>query len=83
MDDLPYVLQFNKRDIQDVAPTNYLEYLLNKRRKRVRSYESVASTGFNVFATLDYAAQLLLHKFNRENKSLAPPFSTAKALGER
>jgi mutual gliding-motility protein MglA len=83
LDDLPYVLQFNKRDIQDVAPTNYLEYLLNNRRKRVRSYESVASTGFNVFATLDYATQLLLHKFNRENKSLVLPYSTAKALGER
>jgi len=72
LDDLPYVLQFNKRDIQDIAPTNYLEYLLNNRRKRVRSYESVASTGFNVFATLDYATQLLLHKFNRENKALVP-----------
>ena len=72
LDDLPYVVQFNKRDIQDIAPTNYLEYLLNSRRKRVRSYESVASTGFNVFATLDYATQLLLHKFNRENKALVP-----------
>ena len=72
LDHLPYVLQFNKRDIQDIAPTNYLEYLLNNRRKRVRSYESVASTGFNVFATLDYATQLLLHKFNRENKALVP-----------
>jgi GTPase SAR1 family protein len=72
LDDFPYVLQFNKRDIQDIAPTNYLEYLLNNRRKRVRSYESVASTGFNVFATLDYATQLLLHKFNRENKALVP-----------
>jgi GTPase SAR1 family protein len=72
LDDLPYVLQFNKRDIQDIAPANYLEYLLNNRRKRVRSYESVASTGFNVFATLDYATQLLLHKFNRENKALVP-----------
>ena len=72
LDDLPYVLQFNKRDIQDIAPTNYLEYLLNNRRKRIRSYESAASTGFNVFATLDYATQLLLHKFNRENKALVP-----------
>ena len=72
LDELPYVLQFNKRDIQDIAPTSYLEYLLNNRRKRVRSYESVASTGFNVFATLDYATQLLLHKFNRENKALVP-----------
>jgi mutual gliding-motility protein MglA len=77
LDDLPYVLQFNKRDIQDVAPTNYLEYLLNNRRKRVRSYESVASTGFNVFATLDYATQLLLHKFNRENKALVPGLKSA------
>src|SRR5271167_4672762 len=40
VDALPYVLQFNKRDLQDVAPTNYLEYLLNNRKRRIQSFQS-------------------------------------------
>src|SRR5580698_10600312 len=39
VDALSYVLQFNKRDLQDIAPTNYLEYLLNNRKRRVKSFE--------------------------------------------
>ncbi len=71
-DEVPYVLQFNKRDLQEVAPTNYLEYLLNNRRRRAQSFESIASTGVNVFSTLDAVTQLLLHKFNREHGQLQP-----------
>lgn len=76
LDELPYVLQFNKRDLLNIAPTNYLEFLLNNRKKRVQSFEAIASTGVNVFTTLDAVTQLLLHKFNRENRSLpwAKPF---------
>jgi mutual gliding-motility protein MglA len=72
LDALPYVLQFNKRDLPDVAPANYLDYLLNNRKRRVQSFESVASTGLNVFATLDAVTQLLLHKFNMERGQLLP-----------
>src|ERR1700704_2971496 len=61
LDELPYVLQYNKRDLEDVAPIAYLEYLLNNRKRRVRSFESVASTGSSVFAALDAVTQLLLH----------------------
>jgi mutual gliding-motility protein MglA len=78
LDELPYVLQFNKRDIPDIAPINYLEYLLNNRRTRINSFETNASTGFNVFATLDRATQLLLHKFNRENAKLVPGLKQEK-----
>lgn len=70
LDAVPYVLQFNKRDLQDVAPTNYLQYLLNNRKRRVQSFESIATTGVNVFSTLDAVTQLLLHKFNRERGEL-------------
>src|SRR5580693_2846769 len=35
LEELPYVLQYNKRDLSDVVPTNYLEYLLNNRKRRV------------------------------------------------
>jgi mutual gliding-motility protein MglA len=72
LDELPYALQYNKRDLSDVAPVNYLEFLLNNRRRRVRSFEAVANTGFNVFAALDAVTQLLLHKFNREHPTLKP-----------
>jgi mutual gliding-motility protein MglA len=72
LDEFPYVLEFNKRDLQDVAPTSYLEYLLNNRKKRVRSFESTAKTGENVFAALDAVTQLLLRKFDREHRKLRP-----------
>jgi mutual gliding-motility protein MglA len=72
LDEFPYVLQFNKRDLQDTAPANYLEYLLNNRKKRVRSFESVAKTGVNVFAPLDAVTQLLLRKFHSEHREIRP-----------
>jgi mutual gliding-motility protein MglA len=65
---VPFVLQFNKRDLENVAPINYLEYILNNRKRRVRSFESIASTGFGVFATLDSVTQLLLRKFTANGK---------------
>jgi mutual gliding-motility protein MglA len=67
---VPIVLQYNKRDLPSIAPTNYLEYLLNNRKKRLQSFECVASTGRNVFSTLDAVTQLLLHKFKKENAQL-------------
>jgi mutual gliding-motility protein MglA len=72
LEQVSVVLQFNKRDLSNVAPTNYLEYLLNNRKRRVQSFESVASTGVNVFSTLDAVTQRLLHKFKKENTTLFP-----------
>ncbi|MBV8141115.1 MAG: gliding-motility protein MglA [Verrucomicrobia bacterium] len=72
VEQVPIVLQFNKRDLPNVAPTNYLEYLLNNRQKRVQSFESVANTGINVFSTLDAVTQRLLHNFKKENTQLFP-----------
>ncbi len=70
LEHVPIVLQYNKRDLPSIAPTNYLEYLLNNRKKRLQSFECVASTGRNVFSTLDAVTQLLLHKFKKENAQL-------------
>ena len=72
LEEVPVVLQFNKRDLPNVAPTNYLEYLLNNRKKRVQSFECIASIGVNVFSALDAVTQLLLHKFKKENTQLFP-----------
>jgi mutual gliding-motility protein MglA len=70
LEEIALVLQFNKRDLQNIAPTNYLEFLLNNRKKRIRAFEGVASTGMSVFSTLDSVTQLLLHKFKKENAQL-------------
>ena len=72
LDELPYVLQFNKRDLENAAPVGYLEYLLNNRKRRVPSFEAIANTGYNVFAALDGVTQLLLHRFNKEHQLLQP-----------
>jgi len=65
LDDMPYVIQYNKRDLPNTAPVNYMEFLLNNRKKRVQSFEVISSTGQNVFSTLNVVSQLLLHKFNK------------------
>src|SRR5437016_8224473 len=67
LDDVPYVLQYNKRDLPNIAPVNYLDYVLNNRKKRMQSFEVVSSTGQNVFATLNAVSQILLHKFSKQS----------------
>jgi signal recognition particle receptor subunit beta len=46
----PFVIQWNKRDLPSALPVHVLERYLNRRR--VPSFEAVASTGKGVFATL-------------------------------
>ena len=67
IDEIPYVMQYNKRDLPNIAPVNYLEYALNNRKKRVQSFEVISSTGQNVFAALNAVSQVLLHKFSKQS----------------
>jgi len=61
--DIPYVLQYNKRDLPNVAPTDYMEFLLNNREMRVPSFEASAFKSEGVFETLNMITKMLLHKF--------------------
>lgn len=63
LDDIPYVLQFNKRDMSDVAPVDYMEYLLNNREVQVPSFTACAQNCEGVFETLNMITRMLLHKF--------------------
>ena len=58
-------MQYNKRDIPNAAPINYLEFTFNNRANRVLAFESVASTGSGVLETLNAAARLLLAKYSK------------------
>ena len=63
LDDIPYVLQYNKRDLPNAAPVEYLEYVLNNRDVQVPSFTACASRCEGVFETLNMITRLLLHKF--------------------
>jgi signal recognition particle receptor subunit beta len=62
---IPYVLQYNKRDIPNAAPVNYLEFTFNNRANRALAFEAVAATGSGVLETLNAAARLLLAKYSK------------------
>ena len=71
LDDIPYVLQYNKRDLPDVAPIEYMEFLLNNREVQVPSFPASASKCEGVFETLNMITRLLLHKFVTESSRQA------------
>ena len=61
--DIPYVLQYNKRDLPNVAPKEYMEFLLNNREVQVPSFEACAHECEGVFETLNMITRILLSKF--------------------
>jgi len=60
--DIPYVMQYNKRDLPSAAPVDYMEFLLNNREVLVPSFTSVASKCEGVFEALNMITRMLLHK---------------------
>src|SRR6266496_144248 len=81
--DVPCVLQYNKRDLPNIAPVNYMEHALNNGKKRLQSFEVISSTGQNVFAALNAVSQILLHKFSKQSdvpQVTAPPIPVEPPL---
>jgi len=60
---VPYVIQYNKRDLPNAAPLAELRQLLNPMR--VPDFEAVAPTGVGVFETLKQVARLVLTELRR------------------
>src|SRR5438309_2463872 len=61
---IPLVLQWNKRDLPNVLPTDELDKKMNKYA--APTFEAVAVTGEGVFPTLRKLAQMVLEKLNKE-----------------
>src|SRR5262245_35513296 len=60
LDEMPYVIQYNKRDLQNIAPLEYMEYMLNRRGRQVPFFEAVAVNGDGVFDTLNTVSRMVL-----------------------
>jgi signal recognition particle receptor subunit beta len=61
--DVPYVIQYNKRDMPDVIPVEELEQELNP--DNYPSIEAIAIQGMGVFDTLKAVAKGVLQKLSR------------------
>ena len=63
LEKLPYVVQYNKRDLPGIAPVQELRELLNPMK--VPDYEAVANRGTGVFDTLKAVAKAVLTELRR------------------
>ncbi len=63
LEKLPYAVQFNKRDLPNVAPVDEMNKLLNVNS--VSWFEAVATTGVGVFETLKIVAKHVLFELKK------------------
>jgi mutual gliding-motility protein MglA len=73
VDKIPYVLQFNKRDLPTAAPVEYMDFLMNQGEERAPFFEAVAATGQGVLETLNIICKMVLARFIEENNMKAAP----------
>ena len=84
LEGMPYMLQFNKRDLPNVAPEHYLDFLLNQREVRVPARTAIATDGTGVFETLNIIAKMVLGDFMKKNNlSSSAPVAGELAVSER
>ena len=63
LDELPYVVQYNKRDLPNAAPIEELKETCNPTS--VPDFEAVAVTGQGVFDTLKALAKLVIQELRK------------------
>ncbi|HUI45425.1 MAG TPA: GTPase domain-containing protein [Nitrospirota bacterium] len=63
MDTVPLIIQYNKRDLPNVVPTEEMRKALNPRN--VPDFEAVASEGAGVFDTLKAIAKLVIMQLKK------------------
>ena len=64
LEKLPFVIQYNKRDLPNAASMEELHSLLNPRN--VPEFQAVAPTGVGVFDTLKMTAKLVLSELRKD-----------------
>ena len=82
LEDVPYILQFNKRDLPVVAPVHYMDFLLNRGETHIPFVEAVACKGDGVFESLNLISRMVMGTFIKNNNmavSLATTSADAKA----
>ncbi len=65
LDTMPYVVQYNKRDLPEVVSVDEMRRQLNPRR--VSDFEACATTGQGVFESLKESARLVLRDLKKKS----------------
>ncbi|MGC9315363.1 MAG: GTP-binding protein [bacterium] len=68
LQDMPYVLQYNKRDLDNLSEIEAMEKLLNSVPNPVPSFQSVAIRGDGVFDTLNAICRICVKKLLHDIK---------------
>ena len=66
---MPYVIQYKKRDLLNVAPQEYIDYLLNNGSSKIPTFMASAKIGEGVLETLNGVAKLVLQDFIQKYNS--------------
>ena len=65
LEQLPYVIQYNKRDVQNAVELDFLRRAIN--HDGVADFEAIATTGVGVFETLKAVAKQVLVELKKGN----------------
>ena len=68
INDIPYVLEYNKRDLEDAARVEYMDYLLNREEFKVPTFGSIATEGEGVFDVLNTISRMVVAKILKDVK---------------
>ncbi len=68
LDDIPYILQFNKRDLPNVAPVEYMNFMLNQRETKALWFEAVAREGIGIYECLNTICRMVICQFIQEHQ---------------
>ena len=68
LDEIPHIIQFNKRDIPGVAPVEYMDFVLNQRAVKALSFETVAREGTGVYESLNMICKMVMSQFIKDHK---------------
>lgn len=68
LNEMPYVLQFNKRDLPNIAPLHYLDFILNQEEIKTAYLDAIAVKSVGVDITLNLVCKMVMAKFIEDNK---------------
>ena len=60
---MPLVFQYNKKDLAEIAPNQYMDFLLNNGAVKVPVLDASALKGDGVLDTLNAIAKLVIQDF--------------------
>jgi len=80
LDDIPFVLQYNKRDMENVFTLDELNEQLNPDKK-IQFFPATAHNGKGVVTTLKTIAMLVIEKFNVKQGFLRKAAASASNTG--